>query len=265
MPKTKIEMFKRSNWRKNKTLAKNFIGIVNVKSIPGVMFEISTYKVGNDPYFVNISTDGNVMYKDSFSGYEQALDYCQRFYDNYPSYQFKSIAAWVNNSEVRSLLYTGNALAGEVGELCNLVKKVIRDHDGIVYPEIKDKIISEIGDIRFYLSRACDLIGVTDRECEEVNLDKIMRRKHKQENKKIEWKVVEIEGDSNGLIGELYPFRYELYRDKSNMGYICACRKVNGVVDGYLWFDNYEEAKLECESRHMDNFSDKNKVEEQNG
>ena len=57
------------------------------------------------------------------------------------------------------LLYQSNGMAGEAGEVANAVKKMIRDmadfHDG------DEAVVSECGDVLFYMSRLLRLRGKT--------------------------------------------------------------------------------------------------------
>ena len=55
-------------------------------------------------------------------------------------------------------------LAGEVGEICNKYKKTIRDNK----PIDDDDMISELGDVMWYVSELCNLY--------KLNFDKIMER-----------------------------------------------------------------------------------------
>ncbi len=72
--------------------------------------------------------------------------------------------------------YTIIALAGEVGEACNMYKKGMRDpgmgHD----PDWKSKMIAELGDSFFYLVRACHDQGTTLRAVMLANERKLRAR-----------------------------------------------------------------------------------------
>lgn len=51
-----------------------------------------------------------------------------------------------------ALLYLSNALGGEAGELQNIVKKVYRDFNGNLKNEQREQIISELGDVLWYVA-----------------------------------------------------------------------------------------------------------------
>lgn len=74
-----------------------------------------------------------------------------------------------------ALDYVVMGLAGEAAELCNKVKKMIRD--GLTADEIRDAVKGEIGDIHWYLARAEDEFGLLASEVKQANLDKLQSRK----------------------------------------------------------------------------------------
>jgi len=71
--------------------------------------------------------------------------------------------------------YTALALAGEVGELLNKIKKIARDN--IQIP--REEIISELGDILWYLSETARNFDISLEEVVEYNLKKIRSRKER--------------------------------------------------------------------------------------
>jgi len=71
------------------------------------------------------------------------------------------------------------ALAGEVGEACNEFKKVLRDHEGILDEESRVKILFELGDSLWYLSRLTKHLGSSLEEVALDNLIKLRMRHHK--------------------------------------------------------------------------------------
>lgn len=79
---------------------------------------------------------------------------------------------WVGGSSE----YTMIALAGEVGEACNLFKKGMRDpgmgHD----PDWKKKMLAEFGDALYYLVKACHDQGTTLRAVMLANERKLKAR-----------------------------------------------------------------------------------------
>lgn len=59
------------------------------------------------------------------------------------------------------LMYSAVALAGEVGEYCNKIKKVVRDHNKEVSPDVLLQLDKELGGILWYLAECCTVLGLT--------------------------------------------------------------------------------------------------------
>lgn len=92
------------------------------------------------------------------------------------------------------LAYVALKLNGEAGELAEHVGKAMRD-DGLIdlephgdfhaayfeklTPERRSLIIKEIGDICWYLSAACNELGITLSEAAIINLEKLADRQER--------------------------------------------------------------------------------------
>lgn len=63
-------------------------------------------------------------------------------------------------------------LAGESGEVADLLKKVLF-HDR---PLDREKLILELGDVRWYMECLCYVIGTTMEEVERMNFEKLSKR-----------------------------------------------------------------------------------------
>ena len=63
-------------------------------------------------------------------------------------------------------------LVGEAGEFANEIRKI--EYQG--HPLERDKLLKELGDVRFYLQAAYDFMGVTDNEVIVGNMEKLTRR-----------------------------------------------------------------------------------------
>lgn len=77
------------------------------------------------------------------------------------------------------LFYTGLGLAGESGEFCNKMKKIIRDDAKTLTPEKKEALIAELGDVLWYLSACSFLLGVDLEAVAALNLAKIYDRQRR--------------------------------------------------------------------------------------
>jgi len=79
---------------------------------------------------------------------------------------------------ILGLAYVGLGL-GESGEAQGKIKKVLRDHDGIVTEELKKGIVLELGDTLWYLSETARQLGVSLSEVAQANVDKLKDRKER--------------------------------------------------------------------------------------
>lgn len=75
-----------------------------------------------------------------------------------------------------SLSYVALGLTGEAGEIANKVKKIIRDDAGILTPERKRELISELGDVMWYVARMATELGVSLHAVLAVNQAKLNSR-----------------------------------------------------------------------------------------
>jgi NTP pyrophosphatase (non-canonical NTP hydrolase) len=88
---------------------------------------------------------------------------------NYREEMLRTLVGFENK---RSLLHAMLGIAAESGEVVDVFKKHWRDGT----PLNKDAMIKELGDLRWYLELACDQLGVTLVEVEQVNIDKLRKR-----------------------------------------------------------------------------------------
>lgn len=84
--------------------------------------------------------------------------------------------------------YTLIGLTGELGELANILKKVIRDHNGVPTIEHYKKIEDELGDIFWYLTMLCyefhfDPNGVLENNIQKLNSRKLSNTVHDRGNR----------------------------------------------------------------------------------
>ena len=79
----------------------------------------------------------------------------------------------------RTIEYYMIGLSGEVGETCNEFKKVLRDKEQTVDEESRRKMLDELGDTLWYLSRLVACLGSTLDEVALRNLTKLHERHNK--------------------------------------------------------------------------------------
>lgn len=77
------------------------------------------------------------------------------------------------------LYYTVIGLAGEVGEVSEKVKKIIRDKQGVISDEDKQSLGKEVGDIFWYCAALADELGLSLNDIAQGNIDKLNDRKQR--------------------------------------------------------------------------------------
>lgn len=78
-----------------------------------------------------------------------------------------------------NLEYPTLGLAGEAGEVANIVKKIQRDFGGKVTEETRRKLKDELGDVLWYIAACADELGLTLEEIAEFNGEKLAARHRK--------------------------------------------------------------------------------------
>lgn len=81
--------------------------------------------------------------------------------------------------EFKNPYYPALGLAGEVGEFCNKLKKVMRDKGGIIDQQFVEFAKGELGDILWYLSACCSELDLSLEEVAESNIQKLFSRKER--------------------------------------------------------------------------------------
>ena len=72
--------------------------------------------------------------------------------------------------------YPALGLAGETGEICEKLKKAIRDDGGRISPERLRDLARELGDVLWYIAALCTELGLSMQEVAEQNLAKLRAR-----------------------------------------------------------------------------------------
>jgi NTP pyrophosphatase (non-canonical NTP hydrolase) len=74
-------------------------------------------------------------------------------------------------------IYPALGLAGESGEICEKIKKCIRDDGGKMTDERKQLIKKELGDVLWYVAAMCTELGFNLQDVAGDNLAKLSKRK----------------------------------------------------------------------------------------
>lgn len=74
------------------------------------------------------------------------------------------------------VVYPVIGLSGEVGEISEKVKKVMRDKEGVFSPEDLELIKKELGDVLWYLAQIASELGLDFNEVAQHNIEKLASR-----------------------------------------------------------------------------------------
>ena len=75
-------------------------------------------------------------------------------------------------------LYLAVAITGEAGELANVVKKSYREGDCAITP----KVLDELGDILYYMTKLANYMGFTLADLQTRNMTKLEARYPRKQN-----------------------------------------------------------------------------------
>lgn len=95
---------------------------------------------------------------------------------NFEEYQSEASQTALYPRRMSNLEYPTLGLAGEAGEVANIVKKIQRDNDGVITDEIRGKLKDELGDVLWYISACADELNLTLDEIAEFNVGKLAKR-----------------------------------------------------------------------------------------
>ena len=101
---------------------------------------------------------------------------CSKDLMNFEEYQSAASRTALYPRRMSNLEYPTLGLAGEAGEVANIVKKIQRDHGGVINDEIRAKLKDELGDVLWYISACADELGLTLAEVAEFNVQKLAKR-----------------------------------------------------------------------------------------
>lgn len=79
--------------------------------------------------------------------------------------------------ENMKIIYPCLGLSGEVGEVCEKVKKIYRDKKGNFSENDKEQIVREMGDVLWYLAALASDLGYNLNDIAFKNTQKILERK----------------------------------------------------------------------------------------
>ena len=77
------------------------------------------------------------------------------------------------------LIYPTLGLAGEAGEIANKVKKILRDDSGELEEDVRQNLISELGDVLWYVAALATDLKTELSEVANKNMEKLNSRKNR--------------------------------------------------------------------------------------
>ena len=79
-----------------------------------------------------------------------------------------------------NFIYPALGIAGEGGEVCDKIKKILRDEKGKMSNDSKKFIKKELGDVLFYLVAEANELGLDFQDVVDSNIEKIIGRRKRR-------------------------------------------------------------------------------------
>ena len=78
------------------------------------------------------------------------------------------------------IVYPTIGLTGEAGEVAEKVKKLCRDHNGVLNDERRTELCKELGDVLWYLAEIARQAGLTLGQVAQANIEKLADRMNRK-------------------------------------------------------------------------------------
>lgn len=98
---------------------------------------------------------------------------------DFHEYQKKSRETAIYPNAGTNFVYPTLGLVGEAGEVAEKVKKIIRDHGGVLKGEHKTEIKKELGDVLWYVAQISTELDLSMNDIAHANLEKLLSRKNR--------------------------------------------------------------------------------------
>lgn len=92
------------------------------------------------------------------------------------NYQLESRKTCLQVETNLPIAYHTLGLTNEVGEVAGKVKKIFRDHRGVISEEMRQELKHELGDVLWYFAQICTELQLSMDEVAEANLTKVFSR-----------------------------------------------------------------------------------------
>lgn len=97
---------------------------------------------------------------------------------SFADYESEAISTAIY-SPGHAVMYPALGMCGEAGEVAEKVKKLFRDHDGMLTDEYRESIKKEIGDVLWYIAALSRDLGIRMEDAARVNIEKLRSRKER--------------------------------------------------------------------------------------
>ncbi len=94
-------------------------------------------------------------------------------------YQRESRKTAIYPNAGSNFIYPALGLGGEAGEVLEKIKRIIRDKNGVVDDEMREKIAKELGDVLWYVAQLCTELNLSMEDVARKNLEKLFSRKER--------------------------------------------------------------------------------------
>ena len=94
-------------------------------------------------------------------------------------YQKKALTTALYPNQGSNPYYPALGLGGEVGEVLNKVKKIMRDHDGKITDEYREILKKELGDVLWYVAALASELDLNLDDIAQANIEKLASRKER--------------------------------------------------------------------------------------
>ena len=95
------------------------------------------------------------------------------------TYQTAALQTAIYPNMSNNFIYPTLGLVGEAGEVAEKAKKIIRDGDGTLTPETREKMAMELSDVCWYVAVLAYELDYTLEEIMQMNIDKLRSRQER--------------------------------------------------------------------------------------
>jgi NTP pyrophosphatase (non-canonical NTP hydrolase) len=96
---------------------------------------------------------------------------------NFREYQKRVKETAIYPNVGNNFVYPALGLAGESGEVCEKIKKVLRDQNGVMDADTKGNLVKELGDVLWYAAMICNELDLDFDLVAIRNLAKLAKRR----------------------------------------------------------------------------------------